>query len=115
MTQFGFFAEDRATVLQTAKGHGASYEELIDAHNELGIALNTRSGTTIDRAAIRAKFGPQYDMFVVDVWAFGLAAKEVNQTGNDQDAARIVKAITLQNVAIASVLGHSSLPIVPIG
>lgn len=115
LSQPDFFSGDRAAVLQTAQTHGAGYEELVDAHNELGIALNTRPGTTVDRAAIRKVFGPQYDMFVVDAWTFGSAAKEVNPTGNDQDVARIAKAITLQNVATASVLGHSSLPLVPIG
>ena len=115
LNQPGFFAEDRAAVLHTAQENGSIYEELVGAHNELGIALNTKAGTTVDRSAIRTKYGPQYDMFVVDAWAFGTAAKEVNPTGNDQDTQRIAKAITLQNVATASVLGHGSLRIIPIG
>lgn len=115
LNQPDFFAEDRAAILNTARENGSIYEELVGAHNELGIALNTRSGTTIDRSAIRTKYGPQYDMFVVDVWAFGAAAREINQTDNDQDVQRIAKAITLQNVATASILGHGSLRIIPIG
>lgn len=115
LSQSDFFAEDRATILHAAQENGAIFEELVGVHNELGIALNTRSGTTVDRSAIRAKYGPQYDMFVVDAWAFGTAAKEINPTGNDQDTQRIAKAITLQNVATASVLGHGSLSIIPIG
>ena len=114
INQPGFFAEDRAAILQAAQDNGSIFEELVGVHNELGIALNTKPGTTIDRSAIRAKYGPQYDMFVVDAWAFATAAKDVNPTGNDQDTQRIAKAITLQNVATASVLGHGSLSIIPI-
>jgi len=112
--QAGFFAEDRAAVLQTAQDCGALFEELVGKHNELGIALNTKPGTTVDRAAIRAKYGPQYDIFVVDAWAFGNAAKDINTTGSDDDIQRIAKAITIQNVATASILGHGSLRIIPI-
>ncbi|SFE91671.1 cadmium-containing carbonic anhydrase [Nitrosomonas sp. Nm166] len=114
LNQPGFFAEDRASVLHTAQQNGSIFEELVGVHNELGIALNTKPGTTVDRSAIRAKYGPQYDMFVVDAWTFGTAAKEVNPAGNDKDTQRITKAITLQNVATASVLGHGSLRIIPI-
>lgn len=115
LNQPDFFAEDRAVILNTAQENGSIYEALVGAHNELGIALNTKPGTTVDRSAIRAKYGPQYDMFVVDAWAFGKAAKDVNPTGNEEDTQRIAKAITLQNVATASVLGHGSLRIIPIG
>lgn len=114
LNQPGFFAEDRAVVVQTAQESGAAYEELVGKHNELGIALNTKSGTTIDRSAIRAKYGPQYDMFVVDAWAFATAAKDINSNGSDEYTQRIANAITLQNVATASVLGHGSLCVVPI-
>jgi hypothetical protein len=114
LSQADFFAEDRGAVLQTACDAGALYEELVGKHNELGIALNTKTGTTVDRSAIRAKYGPQYDMFVVDAWAFGNAAKDINATGNEADEQRIAKAITLQNVATASILGHGSLRIIPI-
>lgn len=114
LSQAGFFAEDRASVVQAAQDSGALYEELVGKHNELGIALNTKPGTTVDRSAIRAKYGPQYDVFVVDAWAFGNAAKDINASGNEADEQRIAKAITLQNVATASILGHGSLRIVPI-
>lgn len=114
LNQPDFFAEDRSSVLNHAQECGSMYEELVGAHNELGIALNTKPGTTIDRSAIRAKYGPQYDMFVVDAWTFANAAKEVNSSGNSSDTERIAKAIALQNVATASVLGHESLRIIPI-
>ncbi|NBQ67882.1 MAG: hypothetical protein EBU46_03220 [Nitrosomonadaceae bacterium] len=114
LNQTGFFAENRADVVQAAQNTGALYEELIGKHNELGIALNTKPGTTVDRSAIRAKYGPQYDMFVVDAWAFGNAAKDINTTSNEEVTQRIAKAITLQNVATASILGHGSLRIIPI-
>jgi hypothetical protein len=114
INQSDFFAEDRAAILQTAQDNGSILEELVGVHNELGIALNTKPGTTIDRSAIRTKYGPQYDVFVVDAWSFATAANDVNPTGNDQDTQRIAKAITLQNVATASVLGHGSLSIIPI-
>ncbi|PSJ17658.1 cadmium-containing carbonic anhydrase [Nitrosomonas supralitoralis] len=114
LSQADFFAENRASVVQAAQDTGADYEELVGQHNELGIAINTRTGTTVDRSAIRSKYGPQYDMFVVDAWTFGNAAKDINSTGNEADEQRIAKAITLQNVATASILGHGSLPIIPI-
>ena len=114
LNQAGFFAENRASVIQIAQDTGAEYEELVGKHNELGIALNTRAGTTVDRSAIRSKYGPQYDVFVVDAWAFGNAARDINSTGHEADEQRIAKAITLQNVATASILGHGSLRIIPI-
>ncbi|MCP5244547.1 MAG: hypothetical protein H6937_00705 [Burkholderiales bacterium] len=110
----GFFSDDRSTVLQAAQANGAQYEELVDAHNELGIAINTRPGTTVNRAAIRETFGPQYDMFIVDTWTFDSAAREITDNSDNQDAIRIAKAMAVQNVATASVLGHASLPIIPI-
>ncbi len=114
LSKADFFADDRTAVVQAAQDTGAHYEELVGKHNELGIALNTKPGTTIDRSAIRAKYGPQYDMFVVDAWSFGTAAKDINLAGNENDIQRIAKAITIQNVATASVLGHGSLRIIPI-
>ena len=99
LNQPDFFAEDRSSVLNNAQECGSMYEELVGAH---------------DRSAIRAKYGPQYDMFVVDAWTFGNAAKEVSLSGNTSDIERVAKAITLQNVATASVLGHGSLRIIPI-
>ncbi len=114
LNQADFFADDRATVLNVAQQNGAIFEELVGAHNELGIALNTKPGTTVDRSAIRKDFGDKYDMFVVDAWAFGNAAKDINTIGTEETAQRIAKAITLQNVATASILGHGSLQIVPI-
>jgi hypothetical protein len=110
----GFFAEDRASVVQVAQDNGARYEELVGKHNELGIALNTRSGTTIDRTRIREEYGDQYDVFVVDAWAFGNAARDVSAAGSTDEVQRIAKAITLQNLATASILGHGSLRIIPI-
>lgn len=114
LIQPNFFAEDRSSVLHAAQENGSIFEELVGVHNELGIVLNTKAGTTVSRSAIRAKYGPQYDMFVVDAWAFGTAAKEINSSSNDQDLQRITKAITVQNVATASILGHGSLCIIPI-
>ncbi|MCB1976579.1 MAG: cadmium-containing carbonic anhydrase [Nitrosomonas sp.] len=114
LQQPNFFHENRSSILKAAQENGANYEELVSAHNELGIALNTRAGTTVDRAAIRAAFGPQYDIFVVDAWTFNSAAKELINSDNDQSIALIAKAIAVQNVATASVLGHASLPIIPI-
>jgi len=115
LNQADFFAADRSSVLNHAQECGSMYEELVGAHNELGVALNTKPGTTVDRSAIRAKYGSQYDMFVVDAWTFANAAKEVSLGGNSIDTERIAKAIALQNVATASVLGHGSLRIIPIG
>ena len=53
-------------------------------------------------------------MFVVDAWTFANAAKEINTNENAMTTELIAKAITLQNVATASVLGHGSLRIIPI-
>ncbi|GKS69901.1 hypothetical protein W03_19050 [Nitrosomonas sp. PY1] len=114
LNQSNFFAEDRSSVLKNSQECGSVYEELVGAHNELGIALNTKPGTTVDRSAIRAQYGPQYDMFVVDAWTFANAAKAINSNEDAMATELIAKAITLQNVATASVLGHGSLRIIPI-
>jgi len=109
-----FFAVDRASVLKAAQISGADYEGLVGVHNELLIAINTREGTTIDRAMIREVFGEQYDLFVVDVWAFRNAAEKTNITGYEEQTDRVYDAMLMQNVATASILGHKSLSIVAI-
>lgn len=106
-----FFAGDRKSILDKAREKGAAYEELCKDHFELAVAINTQPGKTIDRAKIMEVFGDQYEVFVVDVWSFANGASEVNLSGYSEDADRTVKAMVMQNFATASVLGHSSLPI----
>lgn len=79
-------------------------------HREVVAIINTRSGTTLDRDAVRDAFGDDYQAFNVDVWAFpGSAAK----LASDQtDKARKVVAMVYYNLATAHVLVGPALRVV---
>ncbi|MEZ4104419.1 MAG: cadmium-containing carbonic anhydrase [Candidatus Paceibacterota bacterium] len=115
LEETNFFAKERLDILELSRKSGAWYEDLIGTHSESAIILNTKYGTTINRSAIREVFGPEYDVFVVDIWTFDQEAKDLTIYDNDPtEMSLFVKAITVHNIATLSVLGHSSLPLITV-
>lgn len=80
---------------------GGTVDHLRGAHNEVAAVLNLRVGTTLDRDALEAEFGPNYEAFNVDVWAF-MNAAPVIESNVDYDAKLV--AMLYYNLATAHVL-----------
>lgn len=89
-------------------------DEFIDhldgEHNEVVAVINNRTGTTLDRDALQAAFGVDYQAFNVDTWSFEQAARLL-ATGDDEAAQKIV-AIAYYNLATTYVLGGPRLRVV---
>ena len=89
-------------------------EELVDKlqgdHNEVVAAINMRAGTTLDRDALAAEFGPDYQAFNVDAWAFEEAARVISLS--DQETRQKVVALTYYNLATALVLAGPKMRVV---
>ncbi|MNH50294.1 hypothetical protein D3C73_19060 [compost metagenome] len=79
-----------------------SIDRLIDGHNEVAAVINLRSGTTLDRAALAAEFGSDYQAFNVDTWAFAEAAEAISLSQEEAD--QKVVAMVYYNLATAGVL-----------
>lgn len=97
-------------VLRGAAGEDA-VEELKDSHDEVLLSVNTRPGTTLNRAAIQQEFGDNYQAFNVDVWALQESAA-IMADGDEAKAGEYFAAMVYYNIATACVLGHRSLEIV---
>jgi hypothetical protein len=95
-------------VLQTAEE--ARLEELQGGHKEAVAAINLRHGTTLDRSAIEAEFGPDFQAFNVDAWSFQKAAEETSLT--EEEVHQKVVAMTYYNIATALVLCGPSMRVV---
>ncbi|MFI5212884.1 MAG: cadmium-containing carbonic anhydrase [Candidatus Saccharimonadales bacterium] len=84
-------------------------EQFVDrlnaGHKEVLTVVNTQLGTTLDRDAVVNEFGPDYQAFNVDAWAFEKAAHAISQpdTSEEMIAAKVV-ALTYYNLATAFVL-----------
>ena len=82
-------------------------DHLRGEHNEVLVVINKQIGTTLDRDAVEAEFGPKYEAFNVDAWAFEEGARIISET-EDEIAAKVA-AITYYNIATALVLGGKKL------
>lgn len=89
-------------------------EEAVDplrgSHKEVLAVINKRSGTTLDRDALEAEFGPDYEAFNVDVWTFDEAARATSLTQEEID--QKIVAMNYYNLATAFVLGGPNLRVV---
>lgn len=78
-------------------------DHLRGSHNEVVAVINMRPETTLDRDALEAEFGPDYEAFNVDAWSFENAAKAI--VGDDLEKVRnMVVAMVRYNLATAHVL-----------
>lgn len=82
-------------------------DHLDGEHNEVLAVINMRNGTTLDRDALAAEFGENYEAFNVDAWAFRDAAAAISLS--DDEAAQKVAAMTYYNLATTMVLAGPKL------
>ncbi|HEU5121573.1 MAG TPA: cadmium-containing carbonic anhydrase [Candidatus Saccharimonadales bacterium] len=109
-TEFSKGAELFATLKEYAK------EEFIDRldgeHNEVVAVINTRPKTTLDRYALAAEFGSNYEAFNVDLWSFETAAQAIAKT--DKEAQQKLAAMVYYNLATTMVLAGPEMRVVVI-
>jgi hypothetical protein len=89
-------------------------EEFVDKlhgdHKEVVAVINKRAGTTLDRDALRAEFGEEYEAFNVDAWAFEEAARATSFT--EEEVQQKVAAMVYYNLATTMVLVGKKMRIV---
>lgn len=114
-TQFS----DGADLLKTLEDNAP--EEFVDNlhgdHREVVAAINMRKGTTLDRDALAAEFGPDYQSFNIDAWAFEEAAKVISFEGEDgkvnaDEVRQKVIAMAYYNLATTLVLVGKKMRVV---
>ena len=87
-----------------------SVDLLEGAHNEVAAVINLRTGTTLNRTALAAEFGVEYQAFNVDAWSFIKAAKAISMSSEEAD--RKVVAMVYYNLATAGVLCGQAMRII---
>lgn len=92
------------------EGDENSVSTLRGSHNEVIAVINKRVGTTLDRGALEAEFGSDYQAFNVDAWSFEEAARVTSLSQEEID--QKVVAMAYYNLATAHVLGGSKLRVV---
>lgn len=97
-TDFGVAADNLTAAVES----GAQVEELEGGHREIVTIINMRSGTTLDRAAVKREFGANYQSFNVDAYGFKAAADVISES--DEDAKQKIVALAYYNIATALVL-----------
>ncbi len=85
-------------------------DSLEGEHNEVVAVINKRPGTTLDRDALQAVFGPDYQAFNVDAWSFNEAARATSLT--PEEAQQKAIAMVYYNLATTLVLAGSKMRIV---
>lgn len=97
---------------ETAKANRGDefVDPLVGGHNEVVASINKRVGTTLDRDALAAEFGPEYQAFNVDAWAFEEAARATSLT--EDEVRQKVIAMTYYNLATTMVLAGSKMRVV---
>jgi hypothetical protein len=99
-TEFSTGAELSAALKDVAGPQAES--ALHGAHKEVIAIVNTREGTSLDREALAAIFGNNYQAFNIDTWSFLEAAKAISLT--DEEVAQKVVAMAYYNFAAADIL-----------
>ena len=77
-------------------------DRLHGKHSEVITVINKRQGTTLDRDALAAEFGSEYEAFNVDEWAFDEAARVTSITPEEVQQKKV--AMAYYNLATALVL-----------
>jgi hypothetical protein len=98
-------------VLDAAIGNEA-IDHLRGSHNEVLAVINKRANTTLDRDVLELEFGPNYEAFNVDAWAFQEAANMISTIDDSDEAKQKVAAMAYYNFATALVLGGPGLRVV---
>lgn len=87
-----------------------SVETLTGGHHEVALSVNTRPGTTLDRAKLAAEFGDAYQVFNLDAPALHTACELI--AGSEKERKAMYAASLYYNVAVAAVLAGPSLRVV---
>lgn len=109
MPEFFSAGKTVSDTLRTESPEG-NCPELTGAHNEVLIRLNTVEGTTIDRRALQAAYGDEYQIFNVDVWALRNAAETLSAT--PREAAAKFTAMVAYQVATALQLCGQTMKVI---
>lgn len=98
-----------------AKANPLFVDTLAGEHREVATVVNTRRGTTLDRDTLAYEFGPNYQAFNVDVWAFEAAARAISKPdASDDMIASKVAALVYYNLATALVLSGPAMRLVTV-
>lgn len=76
-------------------------DKLEGEHHEVVAVINFRENTTLDRDAIKAEFGEEYQAFNIDVWSFENAATALYPEADEATIKRTVIAMVYYNLATA--------------
>jgi hypothetical protein len=97
---------DGAELLESLRKFGGkeSVDTLEKDHKEVIAVINTRQGTTLNRAAVQEKYGDNYQAFNVDVWSFDEGARIISRTDDPAVLHRKKIAMLYYNLATAGVL-----------
>lgn len=98
-----------AATLASASPDG-NCPDLVGAHNEILIRLNTVEGTTLNRRALKDAYGDDYQVFNVDVWALKTAAETLSYS--EEEAENKFAAMVMYQVATALQLCGPSMKVV---
>lgn len=107
-TEFSAGAE-LLTALREQAGDEA-VDPLEGNHLEVAAVINKRPGTTLDRKALAAEFGLDYEAFNVDVWTFEEAARATS--ASEDEVRQKVAAMVYYNLATTYVLAGAKLRVV---
>jgi hypothetical protein len=91
-------------------------EEFVDklhgGHNEVIATINNRKGTTLNRDALAAEFGPEYEAFNVDAWAFEETARVTSPGEDATEVQQKIIALAYYNLATTLVLAGPKMRVV---
>lgn len=93
-----------------------SPEDAIDMlhgqHGEVVAILNNRHGTTLDRYALAAEFGDDYEAFNIDIWAFDESVRALYPGADDETIWGAAAAMAYYNFATAIALCGPNMRVV---
>lgn len=95
---------DGDEILDVARNQGGRIDELEGEHKEVIAVINRRSGTTLDRDAVKVEFGEGYEAFNVDEWSFAEAARVISHMGGEDEVRQKRTAMLYNTLAIAGLL-----------
>lgn len=90
----------------------ANIDVLQGGHKEVVAVINHRAGTTLDRDAVAAAFGDEYQAFNIDAWALENGARALYPDGDEATIARTVTAMVYYNLATALALCGPNMRVV---
>jgi len=95
---------DGDEILDVARDQDGRIDELEGEHKEVVAVINRRPGTTLDRDAVKAEFGEDYEAFNVDEWSFAEAARVISHMGGEDEVRQKRTAMLYNTLAIAGLL-----------